>query len=139
MRLLLKRLLSRISVSACRITGTLILCGFPNVDKSSFINNVTRADVEVQPYAFATKARHLDYKVLRWQVIDTPGILDQPLEERNTIEMQAVTALAHLKAAVLFIMDISEQCNKTIAEQAKVVAVGWENELNIVTFVHGLI
>lgn len=118
---------------------TLILCGFPNVGKSSFINTITRADVEVQPYAFTTKALyvgHLDYKFLRWQVgfnfhplqliqhfalnvkvIDTPGILDQPLEERNTIEMQAVTALAHLKAAVLFVMDISEQCDRTIEEQ----------------------
>ncbi|KAK6019696.1 GTP-binding domain protein [Ostertagia ostertagi] len=101
-------------------TRTLILCGFPNVGKSSFINKVTRADVEVQPYAFTTKALyvgHLDYKFLRWQVIDTPGILDQALEERNTIEMQAVTALAHLKAAILFVMDISEQCDRTIEEQ----------------------
>ncbi|CAI4231907.1 unnamed protein product [Auanema sp. JU1783] len=101
-------------------TRTLILCGFPNVGKSSFINKVTRADVEVQPYAFTTKALyvgHLDYKFLRWQVIDTPGILDQPLEERNTIEMQAVTALAHLKASILFIMDVSEQCDKSIEEQ----------------------
>ena len=101
-------------------TRTLILCGFPNVGKSSFINNVTRADVEVQPYAFTTKALyvgHLDYRFLRWQVIDTPGILDQPLEDRNTIEMQAVTALAHLKASVLFMMDVSEQCDRSIEEQ----------------------
>lgn len=50
---------------------TIILCGFPNVGKSSFLNKVTRADVEVQPYAFTTKALyvgHLDYKLLRWQV-----------------------------------------------------------------------
>lgn len=100
----------------------MILCGFPNVGKSSFINKVTRADVEVQPYAFTTKSLyvgHLDYKYLRWQVIDTPGILDQPLEQRNTIEMQAVTALAHLKAAVLFVMDISEQCDHTLEEQVQ--------------------
>ncbi|VDN30732.1 unnamed protein product [Gongylonema pulchrum] len=101
-------------------TRTLILCGFPNVGKSSLMNLLTRADVEVQPYAFTTKALyvgHLDYKYLRWQVIDTPGILDQPLEERNTIEMQAITALAHLRAAVLFIIDISEMCDHTIEEQ----------------------
>jgi GTP1/Obg family GTP-binding protein len=30
-------------------------------------------------------------------VIDSPGLLDHNLEERNTIEMQAITALAHLK------------------------------------------
>lgn len=52
---------------------------------------VTRADVDVQPYAFTTKSLfvgHTDYKYLRWQIIDTPGLLDRPLEERNTIEMQ---------------------------------------------------
>lgn len=54
---------------------------------------------------------------MRWQVIDTPGILDHPLEERNVIEMQAVTALAHLRAAILYIFDISEQCGHTLEEQ----------------------
>ncbi|KAH0627575.1 hypothetical protein JD844_003471 [Phrynosoma platyrhinos] len=101
-------------------TRTLLLCGYPNVGKSSFINKVTRADVEVQPYAFTTKSLfvgHMDYKYLRWQVVDTPGILDHPLEERNTIEMQAITALAHLRAAVLYIMDISEQCGHSLEEQ----------------------
>merc|ERR1739844_884894 len=101
-------------------TRTLIITGFPNVGKSSFINKITRADVEVQPYAFTTKSLfvgHTDHKYLRWQVIDTPGILDHPLEERNTIEMQAITALAHLRAAVLYFMDPSEQCNYTLEQQ----------------------
>uniref|UniRef100_A0A7M4FUW8 Nucleolar GTP-binding protein 1 n=1 Tax=Crocodylus porosus TaxID=8502 RepID=A0A7M4FUW8_CROPO len=101
-------------------TRTLLLCGYPNVGKSSFINKVTRADVEVQPYAFTTKSLfvgHMDYKYLRWQVVDTPGILDHPLEERNTIEMQAITALAHLRAAVLYVMDVSEQCGHSLEEQ----------------------
>jgi nucleolar GTP-binding protein len=81
-------------------TRTLILAGYPNVGKSSFMNKVTRADVDVQPYAFTTKSLfvgHMDYKCtssqkktqadldLRWQVIDTPGILDHPLEEMNTM------------------------------------------------------
>ncbi|XP_032900676.1 nucleolar GTP-binding protein 1 [Amblyraja radiata] len=101
-------------------TRTLLLCGYPNVGKSSFINKITRADVDVQPYAFTTKSLfvgHMDYKYLRWQVVDTPGILDHPLEERNTIEMQAITALAHLRAAVLYVMDVSEQCGHTVEEQ----------------------
>ncbi|CAK9805174.1 Nucleolar GTP-binding protein 1 [Anthophora quadrimaculata] len=103
-------------------TRTIIICGFPNVGKSSFINKITRADVEVQPYAFTTKSLyvgHTDYKYLRWQVIDTPGILDHPLEERNVIEMQAITALAHLRAAVLYFCDISEQCGHNLEEQVK--------------------
>uniref|UniRef100_A0A3Q1C4P4 Nucleolar GTP-binding protein 1 n=1 Tax=Amphiprion ocellaris TaxID=80972 RepID=A0A3Q1C4P4_AMPOC len=50
-------------------------------------------------------------------VVDTPGILDHPLEDRNTIEMQAITALAHLRAAVLYVMDASEQCGHTLQEQ----------------------
>jgi len=101
-------------------TRTLLVCGFPNVGKSSFLNKITRADVEVQPYAFTTKSLyvgHTDYKYLRWQVVDTPGILDHSLEDRNTIEMQAITALAHLRAAVLYIMDISEQCGYSLDEQ----------------------
>ncbi|XP_046848220.1 GTP-binding protein 4-like [Xenia sp. Carnegie-2017] len=101
-------------------TRTLLICGFPNVGKSSFINKITRADVEVQPYAFTTKSLfvgHTDYKYLRWQVVDTPGILDHSLEDRNTIEMQAITALAHIRAAVLYFMDLSEQCGHTIEEQ----------------------
>lgn len=103
-------------------TRTIIICGFPNVGKSSFINKITRAEVEVQPYAFTTKSLyvgHTDYKYLRWQVIDTPGILDHPLEERNVIEMQAITALAHLRACVLYVMDVSEQCGHSLTEQVK--------------------
>lgn len=101
-------------------TRTLLICGFPNVGKSSFMNKTTRADVDVQPYAFTTKSLfvgHFDYKYLRWQVIDTPGILDHPLEERNTIEMQSITALAHLRACVLFFLDISQTCGYSIAQQ----------------------
>ena len=84
------------------------------------MNKVTRADVEVQPYAFTTKSLfvgHTDYKYASWQVIDTPGILDHSLEERNVIEMQAITALAHLRACILFFMDLSGQCGYSIEQQ----------------------
>eukprot|EP00931_Biecheleriopsis_adriatica_P112159 TRINITY_DN866_c0_g1_i1.p1 TRINITY_DN866_c0_g1~~TRINITY_DN866_c0_g1_i1.p1 ORF type:complete len:637 (+),score=172.45 TRINITY_DN866_c0_g1_i1:66-1976(+) len=101
-------------------TRTLILTGYPNVGKSSFMNIVTNANVDVQPYAFTTKSLfigHLDHNYVKWQIIDTPGILDHPLEDRNTIEMTAITALAHLPAAVLFFVDISEHCGYNLATQ----------------------
>lgn len=101
-------------------TRTILLCGFPNVGKSSFINNISNANVEVQPYAFTTQSLfvgHTDYNHVKWQVIDSPGILDHSLENRNTIEMQSITALAHLKACILYMIDISETCGYSIEEQ----------------------
>lgn len=103
-------------------TRTLLICGYPNVGKSSFINKITRADVDVQPYAFTTKSLfvgHMDYKYLRWQVVDTPGILDHPLEDMNTIEMQSITALAHLRSCIMYFMDLSEQCGYSLEAQIK--------------------
>ncbi|KAJ5758668.1 Nucleolar GTP-binding protein 1 [Penicillium odoratum] len=103
-------------------TRTLLICGYPNVGKSSFLKNITRADVDVQPYAFTTKSLfvgHFDYKYLRFQAIDTPGILDHPLEEMNTIEMQSITAVAHLRSAILYFMDLSEQCGYSVTDQIK--------------------
>lgn len=99
---------------------TIILCGFPNVGKSSFINIVTRANVEVQPYSFTTKnlyIGHFKHELYKYQILDTPGLLDRPLENRNTIEMSAITALAHINAVILFIIDISEDCGYSIKEQ----------------------
>jgi len=99
---------------------TLLICGYPNVGKSSFMNTVSRARVDVQPYAFTTRnlyVGHFDYKYLKWQIIDTPGILDHPIEDMNTIEMQSVTALAHLRAAILYFIDVSEECGYSIEMQ----------------------
>ncbi|KAK7614906.1 nucleolar GTP-binding protein 1 [Phyllosticta paracitricarpa] len=101
-------------------TRTLVICGYPNVGKSSFLRNISRADVDVQPYAFTTKSLfvgHFDHKMLRFQAIDTPGILDHPLEEMNTIEMQSITAIAHLRSAILYFMDLSEQCSYSVSAQ----------------------
>ena len=76
--------------------------------------------MDVQPYAFTTKSLfvgHFDYRYLRFQAIDTPGILDHPLEEMNTIEMQSITAIAHLRSVILYFMDLSEQCGYSVQAQ----------------------
>jgi len=101
-------------------TRTLLITGFPNVGKSSLINTLTRAEVEVQPWAHTTRSLyvgHMDYRNIKWQVIDTPGLLDQPIAERSTHEMLSITALAHLKAAIVYMFDVSEQCGFNLESQ----------------------
>jgi nucleolar GTP-binding protein len=101
-------------------TRSLLICGYPNVGKTSLLNKLTNANVEVQPYGFTTKSLfvgHMDYKYLRWQVIDTPGILERPFEERNTIEMQSITALVHMRACIIYIVDVSETCGYDLEKQ----------------------
>lgn len=103
-------------------TRTLLITGYPNVGKSSFLNNITSADVDVQNYPFTTQSLfvgHTEYKYTDWQIIDTPGLLDRPISERNTIEMQAITALAHLNACILYFIDISQHCGYSIQDQIK--------------------
>lgn len=117
---------------------TLLLAGFPNVGKSSFVNRLSNANVEVQPFAFTTKSLfvgHFDHLYTRWQIIDTPGILDHPLEERNLIEMLAIAALTHLHCVVLFVIDVSEDCGYSVAQQValfKSVHVLFKNKPKIV-------
>jgi nucleolar GTP-binding protein len=40
---------------------TLIVTGYPNVGKSSFMNNVTNANVDVQDYAFTTQSLYVGH------------------------------------------------------------------------------
>ncbi len=101
-------------------TRTLLVFGLPNTGKSSFVRSVSRTDTPVDSYAFTTKSLfcgHFDFDYLRFQVIDTPGVVDKPLEDMTTIEMQSISALAHLNCAVLFFLDPSEQCGYPLEAQ----------------------
>lgn len=103
-------------------TRTILICGYPNVGKTCFMNKViTKANVVVDVDVFTTKSIFVGYtncKNVRYQVIDTPEILDRPFEDRNKVEMGSFTALAHLRGVVLFFVDISGSCGYTISQQA---------------------
>lgn len=99
---------------------TIVVAGFPNVGKSSFIRQVSSAEPEVAEYAFTTKqivVGHCEIGRERIQIVDTPGILDRPAQERNYIEHQALSAITNVADVILFIIDASEDCGYPIAEQ----------------------
>ncbi|WP_277554540.1 NOG1 family protein [Halobaculum limi] len=103
----------------------LVVAGYPNVGKSSFVNHVTRASNEIASYPFTTKAvqiGHFERDRIRYQIIDTPGLLDRPEEDRNGIERQAVSALTHLADAVLFVVDASGDCGYPLEAQLELLA-----------------
>ncbi|MFA5267342.1 MAG: GTPase [Methanoregula sp.] len=94
-------------------TFTVVIAGYPNVGKSSFIRKVSSADPEVASYPFTTKGIIVGHRVMgreKIQFVDTPGILDRPVEERNPIEKQALSAMMNVPSVVLFILDPSEHC-----------------------------
>ena len=91
----------------------IVVAGYPNVGKSAFVNSVTRASNEIASYPFTTEGvqlGHFDRERIRYQLIDTPGLLDRPPAERNEVERQGVSALAHLADCVLFLVDPSGDC-----------------------------
>ncbi|PSQ42388.1 GTP-binding protein [Halobacteriales archaeon SW_5_68_122] len=103
----------------------IVVAGYPNVGKSSFVNALTNADNETAAYPYTTtniNVGHLEREHIRYQLVDTPGLLDRPAEERNAIESQAVSALTHLADAVVVLVDASEECGYPLADQLELLA-----------------
>ncbi|MHC3438571.1 NOG1 family protein [Natrialbaceae archaeon A-gly3] len=99
---------------------TVVVAGYPNVGKSSFVNDVTRARGETASYPFTTKGvgvGHFESDRIRHQIVDTPGLLDRHPDERNEIESQAVSALEHLGDCVLVLLDPSGECGYPVESQ----------------------
>ncbi|ATZ61599.2 MAG: NOG1 family protein [Methanosarcinales archaeon Met12] len=112
---------------------TIIVAGYPNVGKSSFVAWISSAKPQISTYPFTTKGvlvGHFTHDGIGYQVIDTPGLLDRPLSERNRIELQAISALKHLGDVVLFILDPSETCGYLLDAQKRLL-VDIEKELKI--------
>ncbi len=104
---------------------TIVIAGAPNVGKSSLLSALTGSTPKIAPYPFTTQQLMLGYIEIdkeKIQIIDTPGLLDRPLEKRNPIERQAVLALKHLAKAILFVLDPTEACGYPFQEQLHLLA-----------------
>ena len=104
---------------------TIVIAGYPNVGKSSFVAHASTAKPEIAEYPFTTqdvKIGHNQRGLSIFQIVDTPGLLDRPLNERNPIELQAITALQYLAHVILYIVDPSETCGYPLKEQLSLYA-----------------
>lgn len=87
---------------------TLVIAGYPNSGKSTFMKSLTGSKVKIATYPFTTKRiliGHAKLKYQRHQIIDSPGLLDRPMDKRNKIEQQAILAIRELADVVLFLID----------------------------------
>jgi nucleolar GTP-binding protein len=92
---------------------TVVIAGYPNVGKSKLVEQLSSAKPEIASYPFTTKGLyvgHIVEKRKKYQVIDTPGLLDSDPSEKKKIERQAVMALEHLANLMVFVLDPSEYC-----------------------------
>lgn len=104
---------------------TIVVAGYANVGKSSFVARASSAKPLIAEYPFTTKGimvGHFYAGKRRYQVIDTPGLLDRPLSERNQIERQAIAAIRHIGDVILFIIDPTETCGYTLEAQLNLLA-----------------
>jgi len=99
---------------------TIVIAGYPNVGKSSLLAKISRAKPEIAQYPFTTKGINVGHREFGWrkvQIIDTPGLLDRPLEERNEIELKAILALRHLATVIVFLIDPTGHCGYPVEPQ----------------------
>ncbi len=104
---------------------TIVVAGYPNVGKSALVRAVSTGKPRVADYPFTTQGvtvGHFDRGVRRYQILDTPGLLDRPMERRNKIERQAIAALRHVANAVLFLLDPTETCGFPLNDQLRLLA-----------------
>ena len=103
---------------------TVVLAGYPNVGKSSIIAEISTVKPEIASYPFTTKKIFVGYieNDERIQIIDTPGLLDRPLEKRNYIERKAISAINHLADLIIFVIDPTETCGYNLEKQVNLLS-----------------
>lgn len=90
----------------------IVIAGMPQTGKSTLTGKISTVKPKVSSYPFTTKNVILGHLKLmnsvRLQIMDTPGILDRPLEDLNEIERKAIAAINHLATVMVFLIDPRE-------------------------------
>ncbi|HME55437.1 MAG TPA: GTPase [Candidatus Lokiarchaeia archaeon] len=103
----------------------IVIAGYPNVGKSSCVNDICGSDFKVAPYPFTTKEVIIGYYKYgheRIQFIDTPGVLDRPMSQRNNIELQAITAVKYVANIIVFMIDATMMSGYQVSDQLELLS-----------------
>lgn len=103
---------------------TIVVAGAPNVGKSQLVARISTAKPRVAVYPFTTQEISVgifEKKYFKYQVIDTPGLLDRELDDRNPIELRAIVALRHLADVIVFVFDPTETCGYPMNDQERIL------------------
>ncbi len=101
---------------------TFIIAGIPNVGKSLLVTKLTNARTAVAVYPFTTQTIHIGFFEMdgnRIQVIDTPGILDRPIEKRNDMEKKSILALKNISSVIIYLFDHSNEAHLPLESQER--------------------
>lgn len=104
---------------------TIVVAGYPNVGKSQLVRAMSSGRPKVASYPFTTldlSLGHFTVDSTRVQVMDTPGLLDRPLAERNEVERKALIALRHLADVIIFVLDPTGTCGYPMERQEALLA-----------------
>jgi len=107
-----------------------VVAGPPNAGKSSLVRAISTAEPEVAEYPFTTKTLSIGHFTIDGhvvQIMDTPGLLDRPMEERNEIEKQAILALSLVADAMIYLFDPSPFMYYPLEVQARILREIEEN------------
>lgn len=88
---------------------TVCVYGFPNVGKTTLLNQLTGSKAKVAAYAFTTTTINAGYfrlEDMTIQVLDVPGTLARK-ERMNLIELQAELVLEDLASIIIYVFDLS--------------------------------
>jgi len=108
------------------ILPSVVIAGYPNVGKSTLVGKISSAQPQISEYPFTTKQIYLgiyydQYGSRYFQVIDTPGILDRPMSQRNSIEKQAILALNTIATIIVFVFDPTAASGYDVTSQIKLL------------------
>lgn len=122
---LLKKYLLEISkMPDVRGEYVVVIAGLPQVGKSTLLSRLTSAKPVIGIYPFTTRelaAGHMSVEPYgKIVLVDSPGVLDTPIESKNIVEYKAIVAIKHLADHVLYVFAMYPGFYYSLSEQLSV-------------------